>query len=186
MWGRYLGDKEDVSKGVTTAEADLIHSEGAKVLLISNQFTNATGYENGRTEAQEAINYAKELGVPEGVALFADIEPGYPVDAEFIRGWHEAITAAAYTPGIYGIFDTGRALFSAFNDAAENNGEIKENMILWTASPNVGISTQEEAPEFQPQAPQGAFTLGWQYGIDSGNCNIDTNLFKGELLDVLW
>ncbi|HWO96582.1 MAG TPA: hypothetical protein VNM45_09645 [Bacillus sp. (in: firmicutes)] len=40
-----------------------------------------------KREAEKAINYANDLGVPMGVALFADIEPGYPVDSEFIRGW---------------------------------------------------------------------------------------------------
>ncbi|HWO96581.1 MAG TPA: hypothetical protein VNM45_09640 [Bacillus sp. (in: firmicutes)] len=32
---------------------------------------------------------------------------------------------------------------------------------------------------------RGILTLDWQYGIDSGTCNIDTNLFKGEVLEIL-
>ncbi|MFC3883566.1 glycoside hydrolase domain-containing protein [Bacillus songklensis] len=175
VWGRYLGDKNGVSKGLTKNEADFIHSQNEKVLLIYNQFTNTAGYENGKNEASQAIKYAQDLGVPEGVALFADIEPDYPVDADFIRGWYETIASSSYKPGIYGAFDSKRKLFSAYNDAAASNREIKKNTIIWSASPSPGVTEQSDVPEFKPEAPQGALTLGWQYGIDSEVCNIDTN-----------
>lgn len=186
VWGRYLGDRDGVSAGLTAEEAELIHSNDIKILVIWNHFTDATGFENGQTEAEEAIQLANDLGIPDGVAIFADIEPSFPVDSEFIRGWYEGINASGFIPGIYGIFDEERALYSAFERAAENNSDIQENTYIWTAAPNVGITTESNAPEYQPNAPENALIGGWQYGIDAQACNIDTNLFDGNLADVLW
>ena len=186
VWGRYLGDKEGVSFGLTDDQVELIQSEGAKILLIYNQFEDGTGYENGRDQAQNAIRLAEEIGAPEGVAVFANVEPIYPIDSDFITGWYDVMTDSQYEPGIYGIFDPERDLYVEFNAAADANEEIRENTYLWTAAPNVGITTEAEAPEFNPTGPEGALVWGWQYGIDAETCNIDTNWFVGDLMDVLW
>ena len=183
---RYLGTNEGVSHGLTSEQIDLIHSNEADILLIYNGFTDATGFDNGVNEAKKAVELAQELGAPDGVAIFADIEPNYPVDAAFIEGWYDEVSKSAYEPAIYGIFDSGEALTNAFNKAAENKGEIKENTYLWSASPNIGITTEEEAPEYNVDAPEGSLAYGWQYGINDETCNIDTNLFNSNLTDVLW
>lgn len=183
---RYLGTNEGVSHGLTSEQVDLIHSNEADILLIYNGFTDATGFDNGVNEAKKAVELAQELGAPDGVAIFADIEPNYPVDAAFIEGWYDKVSKSAYEPAIYGIFDSGEALTNAFNKAAENKGEIKENTYLWSASPNIGITTEEEAPEYNVDAPEGSLAYGWQYGINDETCNIDTNLFNSNLTDVLW
>lgn len=186
VWGRYLGDKEGVSAGLTSEEVELLQENGIEILVIWNHFSDATGYENGENEANAAINLAKELGIPKGAAIFADIEPSYPVDSAFIQGWYEAMNQSGYEPGIYGIFDDDRNLTSAYNAAIDSNSEILENTFIWTASPNVGITTQANAPQYQPETPNNALVAGWQYGIDAQTCNIDTNLFNNEVLDALW
>ncbi|MCF2649751.1 glycoside hydrolase domain-containing protein [Niallia circulans] len=183
---RYLRTNEGVSHGLTSEQVDLIHSNEADILLIYNGFTDATGFDNGVNEAKKAIELAQELGAPDGVAIFADIEPNYPVDAAFIEGWYDEVSKSAYEPAIYGIFDSGEELTNAFNMAAEYKGEIKENTYLWSASPNIGITTEEEAPEYNVDAPEGSLAYGWQYGINDETCNIDTNLFNSNLTDVLW
>lgn len=183
---RYLGTNEGVSHGLTANQVDLIHSNEADILLIYNGFTDATGYEHGISEARKAIELAQELGAPDGVAIFADIEPNYPVDAAFIEGWYDEISKSAYEPAIYGIFDADQALTASFNEAAKNKKEIKENTFLWSASPNIGITTERDAPEFKVDAPEESLAYGWQYGINDETCNIDTNLFDSKLADVLW
>jgi hypothetical protein len=184
--GRYLGTKEGVSKGITIEEKEAIKSRGADILLIHNRFSDATGYEKGVEEANEAISLAEELGVTEGVALFADIEPTYPVNKEFILGWYETLSSSKYEPGIYGIFEKDNPLYNAFSNAVNSNQSLKEKLILWTSAPNIGITTEEQSPEYQPTAPKGSRIIGWQYGIDSKSCNIDTNLFNMKFQDLLW
>jgi hypothetical protein len=184
--GRYLGDNEGVSAGLTKEEVDLIKSTNDKILLIHNKLSDATGYDNGVQEGEEAIKLAKELGTPEGTAIFVDIEPTFPVNAAFIQGWYDTVSASTYTPGIYGVFEQDSNLTASFNTAASENADIKENTYIWTAAPHTGITTKEKAPEYKPQAPEGSLVIGWQYGIDAQTCNIDTNLFNNKYTDVLW
>lgn len=183
---RYLGHNEGVSAGLTNEQIDLIHEKDADVLLIHNGFTDATGYDNGVNEAKEAIDLANELGTPDGVAIFADIEPTYPVDAAFIEGWYDEITASNFEPAIYGVFDNGSDLVDSFNEAAQNKQEVKDDTFIWSASPSIGITTEQEAPDFDVDAPEGSLAYGWQYGINAETCNIDTNLFDSKLTEVLW
>lgn len=187
VWGRYLGNNKGASFGITKKEASLLHSKKSSILLIYNHFTDARGYENGKQHGRKAIEIAKKVGVPPGVAIFADIEPSYPVDDAFIRGWHDTLAMSNYHPGIYGIFSPDRKLTKAFNQAADTNPYVKKETVIWTAFPQVGITSQEESPSgFQGKGPKDALIYGWQYGIDAEVCNIDTNLFKGEILEYLW
>lgn len=186
VWGRYLGTIEGVSSGLTKEEVEYLHSNGVKILLINNQFNNATGYDNGVEQANIGISLAGELNVPEGVAIFADIEPNYPVDSAFIQGWFDTMMNSPYEPGIYGVFSPDSALVESYQASINENQEIQNKVILWTAYPHVDVTTQANAPENAAEAPEGSHVYGWQYGIDAAACNIDTNLFKGSLFDFLW
>ncbi|MDR4888579.1 DUF1906 domain-containing protein [Fredinandcohnia sp. QZ13] len=186
VFGRYIGGRDGISVGLTAEQVKTIHAEGDFILPIYNHFNDATGYDNGVAHAKEALKLAGEIGVPEGVAIFADIEPDYPVDSEFIKGWFDTIVGSKYKSGIYGVFDPEQALFKAYQKAGKSNGAILEQNYIWTAAPSVGITAESKAPEFNPSAPEGSLAWGWQYGLESKSCNIDTNLFKRELVDVLW
>ncbi|MFC0562452.1 glycoside hydrolase domain-containing protein [Halalkalibacter alkalisediminis] len=186
VWGRYLGTNEGVSYGLTENETDLLHSNDIQILVIWNHFTDGTGYENGENEATAAVETARELGIPEGVALFANVEPIYPIDSAFIQAWHDVMSESEFSSGIYGIFDPSEELYVAFEEAAIEDPSILDEMYVWTAAPNEGITTEANAPENNPEYPDGALLAGWQYGIDAETCNFDTNLFDGQVLDVLW
>ena len=186
VWGRYLGTKEDVSKGITKNEAALLHSKKIKILLINNQFVSATGYKNGVKQAQVGVKLASVLDVPKGTAIFADIEPTYEVDAQFIKGYYDEMKKLGYVSGIYGVFDNGQDLSKAYKQAAKDQPTLSKETILWTAFPQRGITTKTKAPVFSAGGPSDANIYGWQYGLDATDCNIDTNLFKGELIKYLW
>lgn len=186
VWARYLGDKEGVSYGLTHEEVELLHENEIDIMVIWNHFTDATGYDKGQSEATAAIEMARDFGIPEGVAIFANVEPIYPIDADFLLGWYETLEESEYESGVYGIFDPDRDLYVAYEIAAEENPSLLENNFVWTSSPNYGITTEENAPEYNPQAPEGALIAGWQYGIDAETCNIDTNHFDSNVFDALW
>jgi hypothetical protein len=186
VFGRYLETKEGVSAGLTPEEVDLLHQQGIKIIPIYNHFTNATTYENGAQEAQVAIAYAQQIGIPEGKAIFADIEPTYPVDEAFIRGWIETILGSPYKPGIYGVFTNESALTAAYQAAIASNQIMQSQTIIWSSNPDPGVTPQANAPEFQPGAPANVTVSIWQYGIDGETCNVDTNLIQSNILDLLW
>jgi len=186
VWGRYLGNIEDVSIGLTTDEVKYLHSKKVKILIIYNHITEAKGYEDGKSHAEKAISMAKKLKVPKGKAIFADIEPSFPVDAKFIEGWFDEMSKSSYTPAIYGVFAKEQALSSAYNKAADSQKDLKKKLILWTAHPQKGITSEKKAPKYDPEAPKQSNILAWQYGIDAKSCNIDTNLFKGKIIEYVW
>ena len=186
IWGRYLGTNEGASYGLTAEEVELLHAEDIQILVIYNHFNDGTGYEHGQDHAQAAIEMARDFGIPEGVALFANVEPIYPIDSDFILGWHDAVTESEYNSGIYGVFDPSQEVYVAFEAAADANPNILDEMHVWTAAPNEGITTEDNAPVYNPSYPDGALIGGWQYGLDAETCNIDTNIFDGNVLDVLW
>lgn len=187
VWGRYLGSKGNVSIGITKSEAERLHSKNIRILLINNQFENATGYKNGVNEAKQGIKLADQLGVPKGVAIFADIEPTYKVDSEFIKGYFDTMNKSKYIPGIYGVFSNEQQLTIAFSKATKENNKIMKETILWSAYPQNGITTKKQSPKtYSPQGPKGSKLLGWQYGLGAKKCNVDTNLFKGEIKEYLW
>lgn len=148
-----FGDKKNVSAGLTKEEAAFLQSKGTQVLLIYNQFTDATGYQNGVNQANLAIQLAIELGVPEKVYIFADIEQNYPVDMDFILGWSYTLWSSPYHPGIYGNVVEGEKITTALNGAIEKEGAIKEKVIIWTNQPQIGVTTQKQAPPFEPATP---------------------------------
>lgn len=183
VFGRYIGDREDISVGLTEDEVSFLHEKEVDILLIYNHVTDATTEDAGAKHAEKAIELAQELDVPNDVALFVDIEPDFDVDADFIQGWYETIEASDYEPGIYGVFSDENELFKSFNDTEE---KTQKNTILWTAYPQKEITSKEKAPSFDPQGPEDAQIYGWQYGIDAEKCTIDTNLFTDDMIDVLW
>jgi len=187
--GRYLETKEGVSFGVTKEEAAMLHEQGIKILPIYNHFTDATTYDRGVAEAKQAIEMAGALGIPEGVAIFADVEPDYPVDAEFIRGWTETMLASPYEPGIYGVYvkASESRLLSSYLAFAWQHQELASQLAVWTSDVDVGVTTKANAPAaYEPEAEAVTTVDIWQYGIDAETCNIDTNLMRSEFMKSLW
>ncbi|MEI3613810.1 glycoside hydrolase domain-containing protein [Pseudogracilibacillus sp. SO30301A] len=184
IFGRYLGDVEGVATSLDQKEVKFLHDKDIKILVIYNLIPKeATGFDNGVQHAEDAIELSKELKIPEGIAIFGDIEPDFSIDSKFIEGWYKTISDSAYEPGLYGVFDKDSDILVAFEDTDE---EIQENTIVWTAYPQKEPTSKENAPEYEPQGPEKAKIFGWQYAIDAETCNIDTNVFTEEMLDYVW
>src|SRR5699024_7816109 len=115
--------------------------------------------------------------------LFGDIEPKFPIDSAFIEGWYDTLSGSLYKPGLYGVFDEDSKLLEAYNAV---NKDTHKNTVIWSAYPQKEITSKKDAPGFNPEGPSDAMIYGWQYGIDSESCKIDTNLFSKEILDYLW
>lgn len=183
VFGRYLGNQKDVSDGLTEKEVSYLHEKNVGILLIYNHVTEATTKEQGVDHAKQAIDLAKELDAPKGVALFVDIEPNYKIDAVFLNGWYETIEDSSYEAGIYGVFDDDNALMEAYNQAEI---DVQKKMIIWTAYPQKEITSNDEAPKFESHGPEHGKVYGWQYPIDTEDCTVDTNLFSSDMMKYLW
>lgn len=183
VWGRYIGDREDVSVGLTKDEVTFLHDHDIQVLPIYNHANDVTGYENGTEHAKLAVKFAEELDMPDGTAIFLNIEPEYPVDSAFLEAWYDMMMDSPYHPAIYGVFDEGSHLLTAYHAMPE---EMQKDTIVWTAYPQSGVTSQANAPEYDPDVPKHALAHGWQYGLEAESCHMDTNLFQQEVTDYLW
>ncbi|MFD2672604.1 glycoside hydrolase domain-containing protein [Marinicrinis sediminis] len=186
FWGRYIKRVEGYADGLTLQEIRFLQDKGIRILPIYSDFRNATGYRSGKVTARNAIYHARLLNMPAGVFLFANIEHFFEVDESWLRGWVEAMYPSGYRPGFY--HDPARGPFAeAYCRAASQDPLVREQAVLWSASPLPGPSPASQAPKFQPAKPAcGANVWAWQYGKDAEACPIDTNLMDKKLYRHLW
>lgn len=185
-WGRHLSAIPQKVAELSKDEVEFLHNSGTKVMPIFSNFSDATGYRNGRVIAQNSIYQARRLGIPGGKIIFANLEKYYQIDEAWIRGFVDGIFSSGYKPGIYG--DPGNGEFSgAYCEAITRNDRVAAQVVLWSANPEPGISNARRTPNFKPRKPPcKANVWGWKYGRDSTACPINTNLINGRLYDMLW
>ena len=185
-WGRYLTDVPNVSEGLTKEEIAFIRNKGMKVLPIYNVFSEAVGYSKGQIAARNAVYNARRLGIPNNIALFANVERFFDVDEAWIRGWVESLYPTGYRPGIYHDPTEG-AFAQEYCKAVTTNNQVAVQAILWSAEPEPGPTKERNAPAFAPSKPncKGNVWL-WQYGRDADVCPIDTNLADSRVLQYLY
>ncbi|MEH7234919.1 glycoside hydrolase domain-containing protein [Bacillus sp. JJ1562] len=186
FWGRYLSEVPNVSQGLTKVEISFLRNRGIKVLPIYYVFSDETGYEKGQLAARNAVFNARRLGIPNNVALFANIERFFAVDEAWIRGWVETISPTGYRPGIYS--DPIEGDFSnAYSEAVRKNNQVAIQTLLWSAEPEPGVTRERNAPIFRPHSPKSKANVWvWQYGRDSKDYHIDTNLADQRTLNYLY
>jgi peptidoglycan hydrolase-like protein with peptidoglycan-binding domain len=178
--GRYIDAISWSPMGAS--EASYIHSQGIPIMVLDSSVTsNDTTYSTGVWMANRVISKAHTLGIPAGVAIFSDIENTSPVDAPFIEGWYDTISASGYKPGYYVNPRSGSSQFSsAFCTAIGTNANIANQSILWSDEPSMGWTTKANAPAFAPALPycNGRAVgnmLAWQYALTGGGFNIDSD-----------
>lgn len=186
FWGRYLRTIPGMSTGITFTEVSFLHAKGVKILPIYNNFKHAVGYSSGQTSARDAIRLAQSRGIPKNTVIFANIEAFFEVNAGWIRGWVDTVYPSGYRPGMY-VNPSHGGFNAAYCAAAADDNRIKNQAILWSSAPLLGITAAAKAPFFAPTAPKcESHVLAWQYGQSAPACAIDTNLIKGDLFAHLW
>lgn len=186
FWGRYLVTVPNAADGLSPQEVSFLHNHGIKIMPIYSAFSQAKGYMQGQIQARNAIFHARRLGIPKNVVLFANVERFFPVDEGWIRGWVDAIYPSGYRPGFY--HDPVEGDFqAAFCLSTKQSTRVKEQAILWSAQPEIGVSSEPKAPEFSPSIVNCEGNVwGWQYGRDAQECPIDTNVVTENLFKYLW
>lgn len=186
FWGRYLSRVEGVSEGLTKSEISFIRSKGIKISPIYNDFRSATGSQNGRVAARNAIYHAKKLSIPTNVVLFANIEDQFEVDADWILAWKDTIYPSGYRPGLYANPTKGD-FGKAYCEAVSRDKQVGVQTLLWSSWPRPGTSGRSAAPKYKPNLPKcSSNTWSWQYGRDAKACPVDTNLADSRLLNYLY
>ena len=188
FWGRYLTDT--VCPGISSAEVAIAHRLRLGILPIYNDYncSNVSGYDTGRAYASAATAAASNLGISAGRAIAIDIEapgdacPGAAnVDAGFIQGWYDGVTAARYAPAYYGNGTAGSEFGNAWCAAVSptvGRPEIAAGSYLWSFEPSlIGAGGKGAPPAFSPNDTGcGGNMVAWQYMLGSEGPNADIDM----------
>ena len=171
FWGRYIGG----SYQLAPEEAEFLFAKGCRILLIYNAALPGGDYQRGAADAHQAINAAQALGVPSGVALYADIETHILTSPDWLRGWWETMSASVYAnPG--GFYCNPSSENAAnFNDPycqaitspANRNadGSLRFNPLLFSSAPREGCSFDRTSyAPLEPACAPGSAVI-WQYAL---------------------
>lgn len=178
--GRYIDARAFTP--MSASEASFIHSQGIRILPILSDFGGDTGSSTGIAKAHDALAKASALGIPKGRILITDIENGSAVNAAYIEGWYNTITAAGYVAGYYeNPFPGSSGFNSAFCSAISADPGVAKST-LYSTERSIGRTTRARMPSFAPAGllcngqSRGGFTRIWQYGLQgNGSVNIDTD-----------
>jgi hypothetical protein len=176
FWGRYLTDT--VCPGISAAEISAAAHHHIGILPIYNAYncSNVVGYNTGSRYAAEATAAASSLGIPHGKVLAIDIEPpgdacpgAVGVDAGFVQGWYDGVSAAGWVPTYYGNGTAGSEFAAAWCAAASAQPAVASGSYLWSFQPSLlGNFNKASAPGYAPnQTGCGGNMAAWQYQIDS-------------------
>ena len=174
FWGRYLNGhdhRKKVKNKIVGANLNLTAKEAAYVFQASKGVTRilpiyvpvkasvGSTKQQGLIDAGRAIAAADNLQIPNGVFLWADIEPEWTTSPEWLRGWWERMFTSRFG-GCGGIYEdpretNGSSFAWAYADAIQQTEDM---------SPTSSASQAEQASTlggavyefFNPQPPSTA------------------------------
>ena len=182
FWGRYLTTTPNCP-GISNAEVAAAAAHHVGYLPIYNAYdcSAVAGYDTGRTYAAAATAAAAGLGIPPGTVVVIDIEPpgdwcSGGIDAAFVEGWYDGVTAANFAPGYYGDMTGGSTFETAWCGAVADRSETAIGSYLWSFEPSLlGNYDKRTAPDYAPNRVGCAGdVVAWQYELSSGaNPDVD-------------
>ena len=193
FYGRYLvGDN-----CLTKEEINFIHSKGCKIAAIYTDDNEKQSEEQGAFLAKAIDIRALELGIPEGTAVFLEINEDEPISDNFLRGFAESLIVEGYTPGFKANTDAKFIFDREFSRGMQNAKDVFKKSLIWAVAPTIedynGITTSHliHPDNWVPYAPSGLIgneIAVWQYGrechpIENGRGDVTTfnlNLVRNE------
>ncbi|MEK9198304.1 glycoside hydrolase domain-containing protein [Ureibacillus sp. 179-F W5.1 NHS] len=185
FWGRYLTRVEGSVEGLTEEEIELLHNNGTKLLPIYNDFRQAVGESHAKVVGMNVAYQAKRLGLKKGTMIFASME-NVEVDSRWIKGYIDYLYNTDYKPGFY--YNPTEGKFEeAYCEAVDQDPRVANQAVLWSSEPHIGVTNEKDAPKFEPTTPNcDANVWAWQYGRDTEELAINTNLIDSRLLPMLY
>ncbi len=181
-WGRYLSDGHGAAVPLSAAEVALAAEQVLPLLVYANNATGTSVAGRGVTDAWEAIDQAKQLGVPAGTMLCWDLEYGWPVAQAWIQDVIYAAGETGYVAGLYGAL--AQPYFRLpYADALRSGYSAQLVSASWSASGAEFASGQLPAWAPQIATPESAaMVVAWQacrYGTIGGGGPVDLGVWRG-------
>ena len=171
FYGRYLTGENCLTKD----EIKFLHRKGCKIAAIYADNGAKQTEEQGTILAKKIDIRALELGIPEGSAVFLEIDENEVASRDFMRGFAKALIAEGFTPGFKANTDAKFAFDREFSRGMQTDKDVFKKCLIWAVTPTVQeyneITTSHliHPDTWKPYAPSGITRNEiaiWQYGVD--------------------
>ena len=187
FWGRNLVGENALTK----QEIDFLHRKGCKIAVIYTDSGEKQDEKQGGILAEKAVLYARDLGIPEGTAIFLEIGENENVTHSFMLGFAKALIVEGFTPAFKANTDAKFDFDREYSVGMQTNREVFKKCFIWAVAPTVevynGMTTSHliHPDDWQPYAPSCITRKEiavWQYGV---NCHpIEDDLGKVSVFNL--
>ena len=197
FWGRNIVGENALDK----EEMGFLQNNGCQIAPIYCISSTDTSEEQGKIEAQTAVDRAIELGIAGGIAIFIEIPEHFKISREYMQSYAQVLLDNGYTPGFKANTDAKYDFDREFSRGMQEDKEVFLKCLVWAVDPSLkefdSITTSHViAPNnwnpFAPSAITRRDIAIWQYGknchpIEDNNENetiFNVDLIKND--DILF
>lgn len=169
FWGRYLSGENALTK----EEIEFLHDKGCKIAALYRTDSSKGTEEKGETLAKESLDAARALSIPEGTAIFLELDETETASRDFMRGFAKVLLAEGFVPGFKANTDAKFGFDREYSRGIQSNPELFRSCLIWAVAPSLTqydrtTDTHFIHPdEWMPYAPSGITRSDiavWQYG----------------------
>ena len=169
FWGRNLVGENALTK----EEINFLHSKGCKIAAVYSQSGEKQSEEQGRVLAKKIFELALELNIPDGTAIFLEIDENENASCDFMRGFASMLLKNEFTPGFKANTDAKFGFDREYSRGMQTDRYIFEKCIIWAVAPSLVeyehvTTTHLIHPDnwmpFSPSAITRKDIAIWQYG----------------------
>lgn len=167
--GRYLTGENCLTK----KEIQFLHRKGCKIAAIYSDTGAKKTKEQGQLLAKKIDLVALELGIPEGTAIFLEIDDNETATRNFMRGFAEMLMLEGFVPGFKANTDAKFNFDREFSRGMQSDKDVFKKCLIWAVAPSLAeyertTTTHLVHPDnWMPFAPSGITRNDvaiWQYG----------------------
>ena len=184
FWARSITGENKV----TTDELEFLASKGCRLALILDDLSEeSVSYENGKADAQRAIDAVKEIGVPDTTdfVIFACIEDSWSVNHNWMIDFDLTLLRNGYKAGFIG--NTDSSVNFNFDRQFSHLINVGCEAVCWATAPLKMDEPEEWAP-YAPSAIEPEDVMLWQIKTEEYK-NIPYGCIYGKdksALDFMW
>lgn len=171
FYGRNIVGEECLTKD----EIEFLHDRGCKIAAIYTTSEEKQTEDQGKILAKKIDIRALELGIPEGTAIFLELDQSETVSCDFMRGFAKVLMSEGYTPGFKANTDAKYGFDRQFSRGMQTDRDIFRKCLIWAVAPSLAeyerMTTSHliHPDNWMPYAPSGITRNEiaiWQYGKD--------------------